>query len=76
MLTAHKIAAPCKVALPARSARAGARKIVCSARKTEQTSVAQPMVAAVAAALLMGAAMPDNALAARSGGRVGGTASR
>lgn len=78
MLTAHKVAvAPSKVALPVRSARAGARKtVVCSARKPEQPSMAQPVVAAVAAAMLMGAAMPDDALAARSGGRVGGTASR
>lgn len=78
MLTAHKVAvAPSKVALPVRCARGVRKAVVCSARKSEsQPSMAQPVVAAVAAALLIGAAMPEDALAARSGGRVGGTASR
>ncbi len=75
MLTAQKMA---PVSLPVRAARPVARNtVVCSVRKPEQpANLAQPVVAAVAAAMLMGAAMPDEALAARSGGRVGGTASR
>lgn len=77
MLTAQKIS-PMRVSLPVRAARPSARNtVVCSVRKPEQqANLAQPVVAAVAAAMLMGAAMPDDALAARSGGRVGGTASR
>ena len=77
MLTAHKVAvAPSKVALPVRCARARKAVVVCSVAKPEQPSMAQLAVSMSAAALLIGAAMPEDALAARSGGRVGGTASR
>ncbi len=55
------------------------RAIVCQAQKPEQTNpmkaVALPLASMVAAALIAGAAVPEEALAAsqRSGGRVGGS---
>jgi uncharacterized membrane protein len=45
--------------------------MACSAEK-EQSSIALPVTAMVAAALVASSMCPDEALAARSGGRVGG----
>lgn len=62
-------------AFAARPARVASR-IVCAAQKPEheqQQHVALPVAALVAAALLASSVAPEEALAARSGGRVGGS---
>lgn len=59
------------------------RSAVCSVHKPQRDQAesalkpfALPLTAAVAAALLLTAGSPDAALAARSGGRVGGSSFR
>lgn len=55
-------------------------KMVPDEQKKEQAGVAarlsKPVAAALAACLLLGAAVPEEALAARSGGRAGGSSFR
>lgn len=50
-------------------------RVVCSAQKDEEQSgfakLAVPLATVIAAGLLTGAVLPEEALAARSGGRVG-----
>ncbi|GLC44393.1 hypothetical protein PLESTB_000474500 [Pleodorina starrii] len=70
-------AGPIRAARPTQ--RSACRVVVCQAQKSEDVSpmkaVALPLASMVAAALIAGAAMPEEALAAsqRSGGRVGGS---
>lgn len=58
------------------------RVLICSAKQQEEeVPLAKKMAlgsvaAALAAALLVGAAVPEDAMAARSGGRVGGSSFR
>lgn len=70
------------IALPSRTGRVAVRRApLCTAQKydgpkTMPKVAAAPLAAALAAALLLGTAAPEEALAARSGGRVGGSVSR
>eukprot|EP00951_Prasinocladus_malaysianus_P001853 scaffold13180_cov33-Prasinocladus_malaysianus.AAC.1 len=67
-----------KIASAARSQRRASRavRVVASAQDEEQQSwiskAAVPFAGVLAAAMMLTAAVPDEALAARSGGRVGG----
>ncbi|KAK9845976.1 hypothetical protein WJX81_007381 [Elliptochloris bilobata] len=71
-----------RVSLPSRHMRARAPFTVCSAAKRTEddrsiaSKLAVPFTGALAAAMLLGAAVPQDALAARSGGRVGGSSFR
>jgi hypothetical protein len=58
-----------------RPSRVLAGKIVCSAQPHEdiRKSFAAPMAAMVAAAMIAGAFVPDEAIAAKSSGRAGGS---
>lgn len=67
------------VSLPLGGSRKSAPSYtVCSANKqeSEPLHVAKMATAALAASLLLSAALPEDALAARSGGRVGGSSFR
>lgn len=66
-------AVSCSPRLPSRT-----NMLVCRAQKADEEShiaqkMALPFTAALAAALVMSAVAPEDALAARSGGRVGGS---
>ena len=68
---------------PASCTRIRSTRLVCTASQDHQnperqfgTSLAVPMTAVLAAALMFSAAVPSEALAARSSGRVGGSAFR
>eukprot|EP00195_Chlamydomonas_chlamydogama_P013807 CAMPEP_0202898704 /NCGR_PEP_ID=MMETSP1392-20130828/7155_1 /ASSEMBLY_ACC=CAM_ASM_000868 /TAXON_ID=225041 /ORGANISM="Chlamydomonas chlamydogama, Strain SAG 11-48b" /LENGTH=176 /DNA_ID=CAMNT_0049584707 /DNA_START=81 /DNA_END=611 /DNA_ORIENTATION=- len=75
MLSLRSTALPVR-AVAARSSRC-VRTVVCRAQNTEndvvRKAVALPLASMVAAALVAGAVVPDEALAAKSSGRVSGS---